>query len=51
MVDAHMGRTLMKHLNSSTWVTVHSIQRLFGLPSGSVTTAALSKNLHKRTQN
>lgn len=48
MVDAHTGRTLMKDLNSSTWVTVNSLQRLRPLASGSVTTAALSKNLHKQ---
>lgn len=48
MVDAHTGRILIKHLNSSTCVTVHSFQRLFWLPSGSVTTAALSKNLQDR---
>lgn len=48
MVDAHTGRTLMKDLNSSTWVTVHSLHRLRPLPSGSVTTAALSKSLHKQ---
>lgn len=51
IVDAHIGRTLMKHLNSSTWVTVQSLHRLFVLDSGSVTTAALSKNLQKQNGN
>jgi hypothetical protein len=50
MVDAHTGRTLMKDLNSSTWVTVHSLQRLLPLASGSVMTAALSKNLQNYTK-
>ena len=48
IVDAHIGRTLMKHLYSSTWVTVQSLHRLFVLDSRSVTTAALSKNLQKQ---
>ena len=48
IVDAQIGRTLMKDLNSSTWVTVQSLQRLFVLASEFVTTAALSKNLHKK---
>lgn len=47
IVDAQTGRTLMKDLNSSTWVTVQSLQRFFALASGSVTSAALSKNLRK----
>ena len=51
ILDAHIGRTLMKHLNSSTWVTVQSLHRLFVLGSGSVTTAALSKNLQKQNSN
>ena len=45
MVEAHTGRILTKDLNSSTWVTVQSLQRLFVLASASVITAALSKNL------
>lgn len=45
MVDAHIGRTRIKDLNSSTCVTVHSLHLLFVLLSVSVTTAALSKNL------
>ena len=45
IVDAHIGRTLMKHLNSSTCVTVQRFQRFFGSASGSLTTAALSRNL------
>lgn len=45
IVDAHTGRTLMKHFNSSTCVTVQSLQRFLLLASRSVTTAALSKNL------
>ena len=48
MVEAHTGKILMNDLNSSTCVTVHRFQRLFGLASsGFVTTAALSKNLQK----
>lgn len=47
IVDAHTGRILMKDLNSSTWVTVQSFQRFLVLTSGSITTAALSKNLWK----
>ena len=47
MVDAHTGRTLMKDLNSSTCVTVHVFHWLL-VSSGSVITAALSKNLQKR---
>jgi hypothetical protein len=47
IVDAQIGRTLMKDLNSSTWVTVQSLQQ-FVLASEFVTTAALSKNLHKK---
>lgn len=47
MVDAHTGRTLMKHLNSSTCVTVHSLHWFLVFnASGSVITAALSKKLH-----
>lgn len=48
MVVAQMGRTLMKDLSSSTWVTVHSLQRLFAFAASVlfVITAALSKNLH-----
>ncbi|KAL0360974.1 UNVERIFIED_CONTAM: hypothetical protein Sradi_3781900 [Sesamum radiatum] len=45
MVDAQTGRILTKDLNSSTCVTVQSLQRFFVLNSGSVMTAALSKNL------
>ncbi len=47
IVDAHMGRTLIRDLNSSTCVTVQSFHRFFVLASGSVATAALSKNLHQ----
>lgn len=46
MVVAHTGKTLMKHLNSSTCVTVHSFH-LFGVIEdwwSSPETAALSKN-------
>ena len=47
MVEAHTGSTRRKDLNSSTWVTVHSLQRLVvWWSSGSAITAALSKNLH-----
>ncbi|XWS14518.1 hypothetical protein CRYUN_Cryun35bG0016700 [Craigia yunnanensis] len=45
IVDAHTGRILMKDLNSCTWVTVQSVQRFLVLASGSITTAALSKNI------
>ena len=47
MVEAHTGSTRRKDLNSSTWVTVHSLQRLVvWWSSRSAITAALSKNLH-----
>ena len=45
IVDAHTGRILAKDLNSSTCVTVQSLQRFLVSASGSVTTAALSKKL------
>ena len=48
MVDAHTGWTRMKHFNSSTCVTVHSLHRLLALLSASVLTAALSRNLFKQ---
>lgn len=47
IVDAHIGRILIRDLNSSTCVTVHSFHRFPVLASGSVTTAALSKNLRQ----
>lgn len=47
MVEAQTGRIRMKHLNSSTWVTVQSLHLFFVLDSSaSVITAALSKNLN-----
>ena len=46
MVVAQMGRTRMKHLNSSTWVTVQSLHLLGVVRSWwSAIIAALSKNL------
>lgn len=45
-VEAHTGRILMKNLSSSTWVTVQSLQRFVLSHSGSVITAALSRNLN-----
>lgn len=48
MVDAQMGRTRRKDLNSSTWVTVHRRHGLFAPGSGSIRMAALSKNLAGR---
>lgn len=51
MVDAHMGMILMKDLNSSTWVIVHSFHRFLVLLSVSVITAALSRNLHVEKKN
>lgn len=50
MVDAHTGSTLMKDLNSSTCVTVHTFHLLLTL-SVSVITAALSKNLQQNQFN
>lgn len=50
MVEAHTGRTLMKHLNSSTWVTVHTLHLFFVFDASvSPITAALSKNLNGET--
>lgn len=49
IVDAHMGNTLRKHLNSSTCVTVHNFHLFVALnASGSDITAALSKNLQAK---
>lgn len=49
IVEAQMGNTLMKHLNSSTCVTVHSLHLFVVLnASGSAITAALSKNLQAK---
>lgn len=45
IVDAQIGRILIKDLNSSTCVTVHNLHLFLVMISGSVTTAALSKNL------
>jgi len=50
IVDAHTGRILIKDLNSSTCVTVQSLQRFLVSASGSVTTAALSKKLRQDLQ-
>ena len=49
-MDAHTGRILIKDLNSSTCVTVQSLQRFAVSASESVTTAALSKKLHHNIQ-